>query len=153
MDERQIEATILGLAIMDTCVALSQFVHIVSGWKNRHRLTAIMNRWTHAQRSLKALSHDKRANAYAWLETGKYYLSITLVAAIVLLSVMSPFLLGVIAPSEPDQTLEFTLMPLMFAYYVITEALQDGVVNLMLYELSKSMQLVIQVMAVFSTAT
>ena len=148
MDEHQIQANIHGLAIMDTCIALSQLVHIISGWQNRHKLVVIMNQWTRLERSLKTILHDyRRANADAGVEAGKYYCSITLVAAIVLLTTMSPFLLGIIAPSEPDRTLEFALIPVMFAYYGITEASQDAVVNLMFYELSKSMQLVIKVMA------
>ena len=146
MSEGQIEANIYGLAMVDACIGLSQFAHIINGWKNRQKLIAIMNRWTRIQQSLKTFWHSHRQQSIP-AETGRYYLRVAFATVFVLVTTVATALKGVHAPSHPDLVLEATFVYLIFFYYRITEALQDALVNLTLYEVSRSMEQVIKIMA------
>ena len=132
LDQSQIEANIQGLAVMDTCIGLSQFVYIIGGWTNRHRLITMMNHWTHMQRDLKRLLHSNRWNPAA--EIGSYYLSIALAAASVLVTMMGVGFLSINAPPHPNRALELTLLSLIFSYYSIAKALKDTLVKILMYQ-------------------
>ena len=143
MEQRQIEANIHGLAILNKCIGITPFAHIINGWNNRDKLVAVMNSWKGLQRDLKTFLHSSRPSAPA--ETAKYYLIVAISSTFVLgNTVVNALVRGIMTPSHPDRSLEVAFMSLIFCYYNICEALQDAVLNLMFYELSKSMKQVVK---------
>ena len=143
MEQRQIEANIHGLAILNTCIGISQFAHIINGWNNRQKLVAGMNTWKGLQWDLKTFCHSSRLTATA--ETAKYYLIVAISSTFVLgITGVTGLVRGIMTPSHPDRSLEIAFMSLIFCHYNVSEALQDAVINLMFYELSKSMKQVMK---------
>ena len=151
LSEQEAETNITGLVFIATCMVLAQFVHITFGWKNRHQFIDVMNKWSHIKRSLKIGPHSSRMNQGPPAETARYYLFVgfDVIHTFFMVSGGLNFLLRT-TPPHSDRNLEVSFLSFIIFYLTFSEVLQDAVVNLTFYEISKSLKEVMKTIVSFT---
>lgn len=139
LSSSKVQANLEMFQVMIIITSVQLGIRILLSWLSPLKLVRLMNDWTALRERLERLSGDFKAarpdaprQTFIW-----YHVAVILGTAYVIIGTLFPlFFVAVSTSPHADRLLEVTFLSTLMSYFVVSEALHDVKVVLMLRELA-----------------